>query len=262
MRVYKGNCASCGSPYEIAAISRFVIENECTSCYVRRTGGKKEIMQNGQQQQSEQPDANAVPAAMQVLSQVPAIVQESFSENDRAKVALDKLRNFPIYTAEQIAIAGDVLQYMKGEWQRIEDRRTSITKPLLEVKRAIDGVFKPALDTLVEAEQILKGKIAQAHQAIQAANFAAQQAAQQHLQQGDARAAALATQNFQPTQAPQGLQFRDVWEWRVVDATQLPREFLTADTKKIAAYVKKHGDKANIPGVVVTKNTMITAGRK
>jgi hypothetical protein len=210
----------------------------------------------------EQPQQDPTQAALSVLAVVPQVVQESAGETSRAQAALQKLRDFPVYTAEQIAIAGDILQHVNGEWHRIETRRTSITQPLLAAKRSIDSLFSDALSMLEEAEKILKAKIKQARDSIEAANTAAQLAAEQMLQQGDARGAALATQNLQPTQAPQGLTFRDVWEWRVVNASVLPREYLTPDTKKIAAVVKKLGNKANIPGVEITKGTGISAGRK
>lgn len=201
-------------------------------------------------------------AALSTLALVPTIVQESGGEATKAQAALEKLRGLTVYTAEHIAIAGDLLQYIKGDWTRLENRRTSITKPLLAVKRSIDDLFNPAIHALAEAETILKSKIAQAQLAIQQANYAAQQAAHALLQQNDARGAALASQHLQTTEAPKGIRYTDVWEYRIVNAAIIPLAFLMADEKKIAAHVKIHGANSNIPGVEVTKNIGIAAGRK
>jgi hypothetical protein len=212
--------------------------------------------------QQQQPEVEVLPAAMAVLSRAVEVGASGAQERTRAEVALEKLRLLNVVTADHIVVASGLLQYVKGEWSRIEDQRTSITKPLLEAKRKIDGMFSEALSALVESESVLKRKIADAHLAIQQQNLLAQQAAQAHLQQGDARAAAVASQGIQTMQAPAGVRFADAWTYRIVDASLLPRQFLTADLKKIAAHVKTHGLGMPIPGVTVEKDVSIAAGKK
>ena len=213
-------------------------------------------------EQNNAPQIDPSQAAMATLALVPEVMIEGGGETSKAQAALEKLRAFPVFTAEQIAIAGDLLQHLKGEWDRLETRRTSFTQPLLAVKYSIDELFKPALSALKEGEVVLKEKIRTAQLSIQQANFEAQQKAQALLQVGDARGAALASSALQTTQAPVGIQYRDVWKYRIVDASIIPKLFLKVDEQKIAAHVKIHGANSNIPGVEVSKDVQVVAGKK
>jgi hypothetical protein len=260
MHTYRNSCKTCGDSYEIQSISRFVVENECTGCYLVRTGGKR--MKVEQNVMPAAPPPDDLGAAITVLHSVPAMVIESLDEKGKAERSLEKLRILQVVTPPQIALAAGILEHVKGEWFRLETRRTSITKPLLAVKYSIDEIFSPALSVLKAAEAMLKDKIVSATLAIEAANQQAQFEAQQLLAQGDARGAAMATQNLQPTEAPKGIKIADKWEWRVVDVAQLPRDFMTPDLKKIERHVKAHGASSNIPGVSVTRSLGISAGKK
>lgn len=207
--------------------------------------------------------SNEVLATMMTLEHPPAeIVNDTTTEATKARMAIEKLRSLPVVGNPGIALASDLLQHVKGEWERLDSRRKAITQPLLEAKRKIDALFSPATEALLEGEAILKRKIADAKNALERANYEAQIAAQQHLLQGDARGAALATQNLQPVEAPAGIQYREVWKWRITNAAVLPRDFLCPDTKKIEAHVKAHGQNHNIPGIAVERDTQIAAGRK
>jgi hypothetical protein len=50
---------------------------------------------------------------------------------------------------------------------------------------------------------------------------------------------------------PEGLSFRDDWDFEITDAAALPRLYLKADEEKIRRYVKAFGKEAIIPGVRV-----------
>jgi hypothetical protein len=51
--------------------------------------------------------------------------------------------------------------------------------------------------------------------------------------------------------APKGTTARVSWKFRVVCASQIPREFLTPDLVAIGAYVRKNKGEAKITGVEV-----------
>ncbi len=70
-----------------------------------------------------------------------------------------------IVTAEQCEAAGEDLKAIKLRQKQLEDARTSITKPLWEVQRAVNSLFKGPMDTLSEAEQIIKRGILEYQQA-------------------------------------------------------------------------------------------------
>lgn len=64
-----------------------------------------------------------------------------------------------ITTADQCEAAGDDLKAIKTKQKALEDARTTITKPLLEVQRAVNALFKKPMDALAEAERLVKNGI-------------------------------------------------------------------------------------------------------
>jgi len=57
-----------------------------------------------------------------------------------------------------------------------------------------------------------------------------------------------------PTQAVpkvQGVKFRTVWKFKIVDEAKIPREYLMVDEKKIRKVVEALKEQANIPGIEV-----------
>lgn len=54
-----------------------------------------------------------------------------------------------------------------------------------------------------------------------------------------------------------GMTTREEWLFEIVDESQIPREFLMPDEKKIRAYVRAMKDKARIPGVKIYKSAII-----
>ena len=57
-----------------------------------------------------------------------------------------------------------------------------------------------------------------------------------------------------PIAAPpkvEGVSFRSTWKWRLVDAAQLPRQYLIPDDKAIGAVVRAMGPRTSIPGITV-----------
>lgn len=61
-----------------------------------------------------------------------------------------------ITTGDMCEAAGEDLKAIKGAQKRLEDSRTTITKPLLEAQRAVNALFKGPTETLTEAERIVK----------------------------------------------------------------------------------------------------------
>jgi colicin import membrane protein len=61
-----------------------------------------------------------------------------------------------IATTDECEAAGEDLKGIKAAQKRLEDARTTITKPLLEAQRAVNALFKTPQETLSEAERIVK----------------------------------------------------------------------------------------------------------
>lgn len=189
----------------------------------------------------------------------PEVAPEAQSETSRAQQAVELIRSIHVRTGEDIAAVSPLLQQIKGDMKRLEERKKAIIKPLNDALKAVRDLFRPAEDALGAAEQHLKAQIGHAQQAIQEANRQAMLATQAALAQNDVRTAALASGAIQATEAPQGLSYRDSYEFRIVDASKLPREFLMPDERRIRAYIAEHGERASIPGVAIEKKVSVVA---
>ena len=77
----------------------------------------------------------------------------------RSKASLASAEEFEIRTLENAEDAGAVLREIKGLSKELEEKRTSITKPINQALREINALFKPAKGWLQQAESLLKSKI-------------------------------------------------------------------------------------------------------
>ena len=59
-----------------------------------------------------------------------------------------------------------------------------------------------------------------------------------------------------------GLSYREVWKFRVVDATKVPREYLAVDEQKIGGVVRAMKGAVNIPGIEVYAEKVASAGSR
>lgn len=79
----------------------------------------------------------------------------------RSKASLSAAQEFEIHTPEDAEDAGAILREVKGLGKELEEKRTSITKPINQALREINALFKPAKAWLADAEQHLKSKMLQ-----------------------------------------------------------------------------------------------------
>jgi hypothetical protein len=164
-----------------------------------------------------------------------------------------------INTAEEYHQAAAGLVELKGRWKVVEDKRTSLVKPLNDVVKSINAMFKPVLDswdttmaTVKRAMQDYQVREAEAQRkALEAAAALAQQG-----QTGQEFTALVAQGSAMPAKA-QGISTRVMWRWRVVDAAAVPREYLSIDPAKVDAVVKAQQDGAKIPGIEVYREEIM-----
>jgi len=87
---------------------------------------------------------------------------------------------------------------------------------------------------------------------------------EQRLQEAEAQRIAAESMPAAPVvhiESPQvkGLSSREVWKFELKDESQLPREFLAADEKKIGAYVRAMKGDAKIAGVRIYSESAISS---
>ncbi len=130
------------------------------------------------------------------------------------------------------------LPTVRALFQKLEDERTAVTKPMLAAKAAVDAMFKPATAPLKECEEIIRSKLAEAARVRLAAETAAKRLAAEAAEAGDHRAASTARAQTPAHVATTGSSARVVRKWRVVDLAAVPREYLMIDEAAVTAACK------------------------
>ncbi len=157
--------------------------------------------------------------------------------------------------------AADLTRWIKQTAKKAEEQRVRLVKPLNDHVKMINAEYAKITEPLKQAEQVLKDKLLawqQAEQARLAAEEAARRAeddrliaeAQAAKQAGDAeREAALIEQMRQqppvfsghapPVRGELGTvaSVRKIWTYEVVDAAQVPREFMQIHDKAVRAAI-------------------------
>jgi hypothetical protein len=221
---------------------------------------------------------------------------------EKAEYHLKHSREFLITSGDGMTAASDELGRIKSLYKTLEEKRTSIVKPLGDATKKINDLFRDPLRFLKDAENALKGamlgfrqqqdRLAREQQAKLDAEAKAererlaQKAAETERQAKEAAgnglpaglAAALerraavqamelreqAKHVIAPTVVPpplrtQGISTRESWQFEIVDASLLPREYLVPDEKKIRQVVNAMKDRTAIPGVRVTRGEIVAS---
>ena len=158
---------------------------------------------------------------------------------------------------EQVA---DFIRQIKAQNKALEERKQSVTKPLLKVVEEIRGWFRPAQEWLTKAEGVLKGKLSAYRTEVDQRNQEALRLLAEAAEAKNLAGVAAATQGFVAQPQVKGLTMTGTWGWHLVDAALVPREFLLVDPAKVQAHIKAAGKStpAAIPGIEFERNTRVT----
>ncbi len=77
----------------------------------------------------------------------------------RAQSALQLVETFVVDSPETYQLAADELKAIKARADKLEEQRTSITKPINAALKAVNDLFRGPADLLARAEQALKRKM-------------------------------------------------------------------------------------------------------
>jgi hypothetical protein len=181
----------------------------------------------------------------------PSIVSEVSAHLGQAKQVSTLTQTMTINTEDEYQNAAASLVALKGRWKAAEDRRTSMVKPLNDVVKNINGLFRPVLDewdvvmTVVKAamqDYQQRKNIEQRQQLALAAQMA------QQGQTGVEFTALVAQGSAMPVQA-KGISNRVIWRWKVVNAAAVPREYLCLDAGKLDTVAREHKGSVAVPGI-------------
>jgi len=170
---------------------------------------------------------------------------------NETKTLAEAFDGFPLATTEDYALAGETLVDVSERLKALEERRTTITKPLNEALKAVNALFaepKAALEGL-------RGRI----KSSMAAFIAIQdQAETKALEAGDH--VALARVAEIPKVA--GVQVRESWDFEVEDEAALRAahpELFVLNESALRALVKASKGKVQYPGVKQYKKSTLAA---
>lgn len=161
----------------------------------------------------------------------------------------------PCNTPEQYSFIGQALGQVKTQLKYWEDKRKRLTKPFLDTKREVDSWFKPILDAFKESERILKSKVSEYNRRAEQEQKAALASIEQAHAQQDTTALRAAASRLAPPPSLENVSKRRVWDWRLVDANVVPREYLTIDRDAVIRAIKS-GARA-IPGLEIYQREII-----
>jgi hypothetical protein len=142
--------------------------------------------------------------------------------------------------AESMAKVDAIVKAVKVEAKAIEEMRTSVTKPLNEILKTVNGWFRPLSTLCKTIEDVGKKEVgnylnAERHkqeQAYQAAALAHQAGAHSHA------AAQLAVASEAQTTAPQGTSVREEWRAEIFNPKIIPYDWTIPDEPRINAHAK------------------------
>ncbi len=159
-----------------------------------------------------------------------------------------QLQSVNIENQDQVDMAGQLLTQVKGKLKNLDTQRKDITGPMRKAEKAVNNLFRPAIDAAKAVEAMLKAGIAGYVEAQQKAQVAALEAGQHE--------AALAV--VQPTM-PSGVSTRTIWKFRYTNVELIPRKYWVVDSAALQAEVNANKGNTAIPGIEAYPDTSISA---
>lgn len=219
----------------------------------------------------------------------PGLPADAASLKTRALEISQQAKGMVIYSATEFAEAGKRLKQIVLEKKQAQYRVNQIKTPAYQTYKATLQLEKDVITPYTQAEQWIKGGMArylaeeesqrrrkEASLSVQALRLAEEEAhhltveyaeldAQMLESQGEVERAAQVRQNPIPVMPARvlpvvlqkdvpridGVSSRKNWTFRIIDESQLPREYLMPNESAIRQVVRALKDKSNIPGVEV-----------
>jgi hypothetical protein len=182
-----------------------------------------------------EPVRTGVEQALAFAAQVPLDAEIAmFGETMSGRKALDKLN---IMAREQL--------------KNIEEKRTSVTKPLLEAKRAADALFDPTKQLIKALIDCCASRLAEDRKQFDAARTQALAA----VNAGARDEATLAVVHAASVELESST--RTVWRVVVEDFAKVPDEFKVFNESLASAYARSKKGVCQIPGCKVLQEVKV-----
>lgn len=179
-----------------------------------------------------------------------AIAQLGEKQKLDAQGVLDLIKAHEINNNDDFATAVGMVVKVKGTFTERDGGRKEVVAPLNDEVKAVNNELKPGLDFLSEAEAILKTKLgafakSQFRQRTKLLAEAGEAVAAKDQEKADALIAEA--DEYQPPKVP-GCAVGEAWMGEVINADEIPTDYLTPDLKALKALTKAKKTDPKIPG--------------
>lgn len=212
---------------------------------------------------------------------------EAKKEISEVDVILQDANILTVENTETYSAAGEFLKRIKGKMKALNDQRLELTRPIDATKKAIKKLFDKPLLVLEEIESKIKSSLIdydKKQEEIRRAEEARLAALQKKEADRLARRAAKAAEKGQEEKAEQlqqeaqqaeafkpmvpenttkvaGIQKKKVWKFRILNARDIPRDYLIPNEKMLGDVARATKGTLNIPGIEFYSEDIISSGR-
>lgn len=190
-----------------------------------------------------------------------ALDQELAAKAQEARETLEALRDYTPQTQEDLEDVRDWLKDAKVRRNWLEAREKEITTPMRASIEKVRALFRPAKQFWADVELLLKSKISAMRLQEEQRNQQALEAATQAQQAGDQAGVQGALSQVTSVGDLRGISTRIKWRFEVVNAAEVPREYLKVDDQKLREYCSRFkGDQRPnpIPGIQFFEDVPVT----
>ena len=209
------------------------------------------------------------------MNEIRAVPAEAVAKTEQTQALSQSYDNFEIATASAYAHAGEDLKQLKSAWKEIDALRKSLTKPLDHSKKKIMDFFREPLNRIKQAESKVSSAMigwakeqerirkaeeerlreAQRKEAARLAKLAAKAEARgdrEKASEFDSRAEDVGF--AAPVAVPKttkiaGLAMTEIWKYRVVDVSKIPRQYMIPNDKMLGQMARSSKGLFKVEGV-------------
>lgn len=185
-------------------------------------------------------------------------MKELVHETYEAQEDLQCIRNLEISDQASLDCTQGVTADLKAKKKRLEAGKKEVTGPINELLDKIHDLYRPLLSSLDQSEGILKKKMAEALRRLQEEQTLALQAVSKAVREGAMSEAKVAMDGMPGADLPEGMSVREIWKFKVVDASLVPNEFLMVVVNDSAIEAAVANGIREIPGVDIFKQDSVT----
>jgi len=172
----------------------------------------------------------------------------SINESE-AKDALTFVNKVQLTNQAEVDFAAKALKEIKTKINVATEQKEDILADLKSATAKVNAVFKPAIDSLKEAEKVMKEKVGLFFEDREGVyNELITAAMRKKSAKGQEEGMALAREYEAEIEPPAGVSVRKGWTGTVTDIEAIPRKYLKVDTKALEAYTKAVDGRTDIPG--------------